>query len=171
MKNNKGYLLLESIMSLVIIGTLLIAIYTSLIFCIKFKASIEDKVEIQQQALEISKHIKSTIEKSKGIISVTYNNENSNDNFKNAFIEATSEKVFYAIQSAIDSILGYEEQISKLANKFAEENFDGDPCALYPLLDAAELKWREYRNDKDFVTRAVPPIGNKNEEEINRGKL
>ncbi|MBQ3421106.1 MAG: hypothetical protein IJH34_05465 [Romboutsia sp.] len=82
MKNNKGYLLLESIMSLVIIGTLLIAIYTSLIFCIKSKASIEDKVEIQQQALEISKHIKSTIEKSKGIISVTYNYENSNDNFK-----------------------------------------------------------------------------------------
>lgn len=47
---------------------------------------------------------------------------NSNDNFKNAFIEATSEKVFYAIQNAIDSILGYEEQISKLTNKFTDEN-------------------------------------------------
>lgn len=82
MKNNKGYLLLESIMSLAIIGTLLIAIYTSLIFCIESKTSIEDKIEIQQQGLEMSKHIKSTIEKSKGIISVTYNDENSNDNFK-----------------------------------------------------------------------------------------
>ena len=71
MKNNKGYLLLESVMSLAIIGTLLVVIYTSLIFCIKSKASIEDKIEIQQQALEISKHSKSTIEKSKGIISVT----------------------------------------------------------------------------------------------------
>lgn len=53
---------------------------------------------------------------------------NSNDNFKNAFIKATSEKVFYAIQSAIDSILGYEEQISKLANKFAEENQSDKTC-------------------------------------------
>ena len=53
---------------------------------------------------------------------------NSNDNFKNAFIEATSEKVFYAIQNAIDSILGYEEQISKLANKFAEENQSDKTC-------------------------------------------
>jgi len=82
MKNNKGYLLLESIMSLSIIGTLLIVIYISLIFCIESKTSIEDKVEIQQQALEMTKHIKSTIEKSKGIISVTYNNLNIEDNFK-----------------------------------------------------------------------------------------
>ena len=44
--------------------------------------------------------------------------------------------------------------VKKFLNKFADENFDGDPCALYPLLDAAELKWREYRNDKNFVVRA-----------------
>ncbi len=47
---------------------------------------------------------------------------NSNDNFKNAFIHVTSEKVFFAIQAAIDSILGYEEQIAKLSNKFNNEN-------------------------------------------------
>ena len=79
MKNNKGYLLLETIISLSIIGTLLVVLYTSLIFCINAKSSIEDKLEIQQQGLEISKHIKSTIEKSEGIIGVTYNNLNSND--------------------------------------------------------------------------------------------
>lgn len=53
---------------------------------------------------------------------------NSNDNFKNAFIEATSEKVFLAIQNAIDSILGYEEQISKLTNKFTDENQSDKAC-------------------------------------------
>ena len=53
---------------------------------------------------------------------------NSNDNFKNAFIQATSEKVFLAIQNAIDSILGYEEQISKLANKFEQENQSEKTC-------------------------------------------
>ena len=53
---------------------------------------------------------------------------NSNDNFKNAFIEATSEKVFYAIQGAIDSILGYEEEISKLTNKFSDEDQSDKVC-------------------------------------------
>lgn len=52
---------------------------------------------------------------------------NSNDNFKNAFIKATSEKVFLAIQNAIDSILGYEEQISKLAN-IDQENQSDKSC-------------------------------------------
>ena len=53
---------------------------------------------------------------------------NSNDNFKNAFIEATSEKVFLAIQGAIDSILSYEEEISKLTNKFSGENSSEKTC-------------------------------------------
>ena len=53
---------------------------------------------------------------------------NSNDNFKNAFIRATSEKVFLAIQSAIDSILSCEEQISKLTNKFEYENQSDKTC-------------------------------------------
>lgn len=53
---------------------------------------------------------------------------NSNDNFKNTFIKDTSEKVFLAIEKAIDSILNYEEQISKLANKFSEENQSDKSC-------------------------------------------
>ena len=53
---------------------------------------------------------------------------NSSDNFKNAFINATSEKIFLAIQSAIDSILGYEEEISKLTNKFSDENSSDKTC-------------------------------------------
>ena len=52
----------------------------------------------------------------------------SNDNFKNTFIKATSEKVFLAIQGAIDSILSYEEEISKLANKFEDENQTDKSC-------------------------------------------
>lgn len=53
---------------------------------------------------------------------------NSNDNFKNTFIIATSEKVFYAIQNAVDDILSYEEEISKLTNKFSEENKSDKAC-------------------------------------------
>ncbi|QJA09153.1 hypothetical protein HF520_09400 [Romboutsia sp. CE17] len=74
MKSSKGYLLLESIVSLTLIATLTLTLYSLLIFSIKVSASIEDKVELQQQGLEMSKHIKSLIEKSKGIISVEYDN-------------------------------------------------------------------------------------------------
>ena len=49
---------------------------------------------------------------------------NSNDHFKNAFAEKTSEKTYLAIQDAIDSILGCEEQISKLTNKFNDNQSD-----------------------------------------------
>ena len=44
--------------------------------------------------------------------------------------------------------------VKKFLNKFADENFNGDKCALLPLLDAAELKWREYRDDKDIISYA-----------------
>lgn len=47
---------------------------------------------------------------------------NSNDNFKNKFIEATSEKTFYAIQNALDTILNTEENIIKINNKI--QSFD-----------------------------------------------
>ena len=53
---------------------------------------------------------------------------NSNDTFKNSFVKATSERVFLAIQGAIDSILNCEEEISKLANKFENENQTDKSC-------------------------------------------
>jgi hypothetical protein len=45
---------------------------------------------------------------------------NSDDTFKNAFIEATSTKTFLAIENAIDDILYREEDIIKLNNKIAQ---------------------------------------------------
>ena len=42
---------------------------------------------------------------------------NSNDNFKNNFIEKTSEKIFYELESNFDKILKYEENLVKLSNK------------------------------------------------------
>lgn len=53
---------------------------------------------------------------------------NSNDNFKKAFIQATSERVFLAIQGAIDTILEYEEEIAKLNNKLSGNNQSDKSC-------------------------------------------
>ena len=47
---------------------------------------------------------------------------NSNDNFKNKFIEVTSEGAYYAIQDALDTILHTEEKIIKINNKI--QSFD-----------------------------------------------
>ena len=47
---------------------------------------------------------------------------NSNDNFKNKFIEATSEGAYYAIEDALDKILHLEEDIVKINNKI--QSFD-----------------------------------------------
>ena len=88
MKNKGGYLLLESIISLSIILTLSLVLYSLLILCINTKSSIEDKIEVQQQGLEMSKSRKSLIEKSKGIIDIEFDNtDNINEegvNFKSA---------------------------------------------------------------------------------------
>ncbi|MBR3162552.1 MAG: hypothetical protein IKF17_00410 [Clostridia bacterium] len=42
---------------------------------------------------------------------------NSNDTFKNMFIEATSEGAYYAIEDALDKILHKEEEIIKINNR------------------------------------------------------
>ena len=47
---------------------------------------------------------------------------NSNDNFKDAFIEATSEGAYYSIQDALDKILHTEEEIIRINNKI--QSFD-----------------------------------------------
>lgn len=44
----------------------------------------------------------------------------SNDNFKNALVDATSPKDFMAIQNSIDEILNREEEIVKLNNKIIQ---------------------------------------------------
>ena len=66
---------------------------------------------------------------------------NSNDNFKNKFIEATSEKTYYAIQNALDSILNLEENIIKVNNKI--QTFDDRNQKVDTLLKKIE----NYKND------------------------
>lgn len=54
---------------------------------------------------------------------------NSNDNFKNKFIESTSIKTYLCVQNAIDSILSAEESIIKLNNKIVSSKNDDKRCA------------------------------------------
>lgn len=61
---------------------------------------------------------------------------NSNDNFKNKFIEATSEKAYYAIESALDEIVNEEEEIIKINNKI--QSFDDRNQKVDALLKKIE---------------------------------
>lgn len=91
MKRRQGYLLLENIISLSIIIILISISYYLLFFCIDTKTKIEDKIELQQQASEISKYIEDIIGNSKGIISIDLlENQNMNE-----LIETSSIKCKY----------------------------------------------------------------------------
>ena len=98
MKRRKGYLLLESVISLSIIMILISILYYLLFFCMNTKARIEDKIELQQQASEISKYIEEVIGNSKGVISIgSKSNEESN-----RLIETNSIKCKYNDEDSSD---------------------------------------------------------------------
>ncbi|MBQ6631015.1 MAG: prepilin-type N-terminal cleavage/methylation domain-containing protein [Romboutsia sp.] len=75
MKYKKGYILIESIITLSIIMILSSIIYSIFNLTIDIKASIEDKIELQQQAMEITDYIDELISNSKGIIGITSKEE------------------------------------------------------------------------------------------------
>ncbi|MGL5693351.1 MAG: hypothetical protein ACRCXA_04680 [Peptostreptococcaceae bacterium] len=117
MNNKKGYLLLETIIALTIIVTILLVLYSILYLCLNVKTTLEDKIEIQQQAIEISKHIKSTIEKSKGIIDIKFDGfENDNEDGVN-YKSVSSIKCRYKNESNSSSVKNKEISFKRNTNK------------------------------------------------------
>lgn len=70
MKNKKGYILLECVISLSMMMILSLTLYSMLFYSNNYKGIVEDKVELSEQAREINLQINKLIENSKGIISV-----------------------------------------------------------------------------------------------------
>ncbi|MEG1142031.1 MAG: prepilin-type N-terminal cleavage/methylation domain-containing protein, partial [Clostridia bacterium] len=97
MKRRRGYLLLESVISLSIIMILISLLYYLLFFCIDIKTNTEDKIELQQQASEMSRYIEEIIGNSKGIMSINYKEKN------NEFVEVTSIKCKYRDEGIKDN--------------------------------------------------------------------
>lgn len=112
MKNRNGYLLLEGISSLSIIATIKLVLGSLLIVCMNIKVRIEDKVELQQQGLEITKHIKSTIEKSKGIISIQFNDIDEINEDNDCFVSVNSIKCRYKNEYENITSLNKNKEIS-----------------------------------------------------------
>lgn len=89
MKCKKGYILIESVITLSIIMILSSIIYLILDLSLNMKSNIEDKIELQQQAIEITNYIDELIGNSKGIIGVISKEEINN------FLSVTSIKCKY----------------------------------------------------------------------------
>ena len=71
MKYRKGYILIESVITLSVIMILSSIIYSIVHLSVNIKLNIEDKIELQQQAMEITNYIDELIGNSKGIIGIT----------------------------------------------------------------------------------------------------
>lgn len=95
MKNRKGYLLLESVVSLFIIVTISLSLYSFLLLSNKYKKSIEDNVELYEQGEEMCFQINKTIENSDGIISIRDLNGNTINGDTSSYIKINSIKCKY----------------------------------------------------------------------------
>lgn len=78
MKRKNGFLLLESVISITIIVMLVSILYYLLFFCINIKVGIENKVELQQQAIELENYIQKIIGESKGILNTELSKNSTN---------------------------------------------------------------------------------------------
>ena len=95
MKNRKGYILLESIISLFIIITISTSLYSFLYFTNEYKKSIEDEVELYEQGEEMCFQINKTIENSDNIMSIRDLNGNIISNDTYSYVKVNSIKCKY----------------------------------------------------------------------------
>lgn len=103
MKCKNGFLLLESIVSLSLIVILISLLYSLLFFCLNIKNTVEDNVELQQQAMEVTNYIEKVIGDSYGIM-----NKELNYNSKE-LTPVTSIKCKYKDDKVINSAVKNKE--------------------------------------------------------------
>lgn len=103
---------------------------------------------------------------------------NSNNNFKNLFIELTSEDAFYQIQDNFDKILYAEEKLIKLNNKLEsiDENSYKIPYINHKILKLKEIISRTFISTQNLIIssyfdKAFNNISNLEEVENFRRKL
>ncbi len=95
MNNQKGYLLLEGVISLFIIVTISLSLYSFLFFSNKYKKAIEDNVELYEQGEEMYYQINKVIENSDGIISIRDLSGNTIYGDTSSYIKVNSIKCRY----------------------------------------------------------------------------
>lgn len=107
MERRKGYLLIESVLTLSLIVLLTSILYYLLFFCINLKNTIESRIELQQQSMEMTNQIEKIIGESNGIMNYNYTNLTS----------VTSIKCKYTNEDTNNSIKDKELSLKKDRSK------------------------------------------------------
>lgn len=113
MKNKKGYLLLECIVSLFIIVTISISLYSFIFFTNKYKNSIENNIELYEQGEEMYYQINKIIENSYGIISIRDMSGKTISSDTSSFVKVNSIKCKYKSEYRNEK----DKEISYKSNK------------------------------------------------------
>ncbi|MCC0683766.1 hypothetical protein [Clostridioides sp. ZZV14-6345] len=148
MKRKYGYLLLESVVSLTSIVILIMVLYSIFVLTIDLKLKIEDRIELQQQVLEIIKSMEGIISNSMGIINV------SND--EETFKRTTSIKCRYVDENITNNeeyISNKEIILNERRNKLFVNSLNGENSQAggYEIGDYVDEMYVSISNNGQYV--------------------
>ncbi|NMS88755.1 hypothetical protein HGQ85_02355 [Clostridioides difficile] len=148
MKRKHGYLLLESIVSLASIVILIMVLYSVFVLTINLKLRIDDKLELQQQSIEIVKTMEGIISNSMGIINLSNNEEN--------FKRTTSIKCRYVDESITNNeeyISNKEIILNERRNKLFVNSLNGESSQAggYEIGDYVDEMYVSMSNNGQYV--------------------
>lgn len=148
MKRKCGYLLLESAVSLTVIVVLVITLYSIFILTMNLKVKIEDKMELQQQSIEITKSIEGIISNSRGIINLSSNDE--------SFKKMTSIKCRYVDENTTDNeeyTSNKEIILNERRNKLFVNSLNGESSQAggYEIGDYVDEMYVSMSNNGEYI--------------------
>ncbi|MDL0265029.1 hypothetical protein QQO55_05650, partial [Clostridioides difficile] len=148
MKHKYGYLLLESVVSLSSMLIMILVLYSIFLSTISLKLKVEDKIELQQQSLEIIKSMEGIISNSMGIINVS--------NYEDTFKKATSIKCRYVdenVNNNEESISNKEIILNERRNKLFVNSLNGESSQAggYEIGDYVDEMYVSINNNGQYV--------------------
>lgn len=148
MKTRKGYVLLESVISLFIMVTISLSLYSFLFFSNRYKQSILDTIELYQQGEEMCYQINKIIENSNGIISIRDLDGNTIQGNTSSYIKVNSIKCKYKneYRDVKDKEISYKSNKKLFINTL--NNSGSSEAGGYEIGDYVDFIFINIKNNK-----------------------
>ncbi|MCZ1026570.1 hypothetical protein O0901_07465 [Clostridioides difficile] len=146
MKHKYGYLLLESVVSLSSMVIIILVLYSIFLSTINLKLKVEDKIELQQQSLEIIKSMEGIIGNSMGIMNIS--------NYEETFKKTTSIKCRYVDENNNEEGISNKEIIlNERRNKLFVNSLNGESSQTggYEIGDYVDEMYVSITNNGQYV--------------------
>ena len=140
--NSNGYLLIEGVVSLSVVVVISLTLYSLLSISINLKNKMNDSLELQQQAVEMTKHIESLFSNSKGIISVVP--RTNRESFKGRNVEESGVEKSEEVEEFKNGKICYDSFVDTRSIQLKYSSEDNN-------IDDKQIYLNENR-DKVFVT-------------------